>query len=149
MFQIHTSFRVNGAFIPFNEFTGEIEDANYIEGAIEMSSGAVSLITTAEWDYVDQLWGYFATGLQQVVGGQPFSTYFPDQPIEVRFIPTAQSQVEVTVKVDTLRAASIDSGEFVRVMAAEGHAFFTHLADLLPENVGSYAPLIARLAALK
>lgn len=143
-------FKVEGKFIPAQLFNGKFDDPNYIEGAVEMTVDDAQLLTTRQWDYVDQLWGYFVNGLEEVAQGRAFSTYFPDQSIEVTFTPrSAKSSVEITVKIHDTRQAIVPYGEFMRVMISEGKAFFNRMALLVPQDRAAYMALVNQLDGLK
>jgi hypothetical protein len=55
MFEVQSFLRTDGDFIPVTDFTGEILDPYYIEGAIEIVFQGQELLSFDDSDYVDQL----------------------------------------------------------------------------------------------
>jgi hypothetical protein len=151
MFEVQSFLRANGNFIPVSDFTTEISDTDYIEGAIEIYFCGKGLLTRNHWDYVDQLWAYFVDGLFEVAAGKEFSTYLPDQPIKVTFKPD-RHRMRVTLEVvdrDGTRTASVEYNEFIRVMTTQGKAFFNQMAKLVPASRTSYNDIERRLSSLQ
>src|SRR5687767_8190020 len=79
----------DGTFQRVEATTATPADPDYIEGAVELTIDGTTIIGTAEWDYVDQLWAYLADMLHELTTGDAASTYFPDQPIRLTFERTA------------------------------------------------------------
>ncbi|WP_157738863.1 hypothetical protein [Labrenzia sp. VG12] len=81
------------------EFNGPLDDPHYIDGAISLIIDGVELLGTELWDLVDQLWCYIANGLVEAAGGRTFSTYFPDQPLQISFTPLGDN-VKIIIDCD-------------------------------------------------
>jgi hypothetical protein len=153
MVSIATYLKQGGRLVPIEEFRGPIEDEDYIEGAIELSINGTPLLTTAQIDYVDQLWAYLIQGMaEEVREGQPFSTFFPDCPVEVTLRPEPARQ-RITVGVDLKQtrgpvSASAPLAEFKQVFATEGRRFLHALLPLVSSHRSAYERLLQQLAAL-
>ena len=85
----------DGTFQPVETSTSAPADPDYVEGAIELTIDATTIIGTEEWDYVDQLWAYIANMLLNLKTDDVASTYFPDQPIKLTFERTAEQTLPV------------------------------------------------------
>lgn len=145
MFEVKSFFKKNNDFIPILEFTDEISDPNYIEGAIEISKWGNKVLSIEDFDYVDQLWCYFARGIKNVSQGKEFKTYLPDQPIEVFFKPDKNlKRVSISVIVDSENCIDVEYDEFLMVMINEAKDFFKHMKKLLP-----YSPATSYASAEK
>ena len=65
MITVSTYLRTpDGTFEPVESSTSAPADPAYIEGAVELTVDGTTVIGTAEWDYVDQLWAYLADMLR-------------------------------------------------------------------------------------
>lgn len=84
-------------FTPIEEFRGILSDPKHINGAIELSINGKALITKKQWDLVDQLWIYLLHGLQSVLDGKEYRTYFPDNPIDIVMIHLPSSILKIQV----------------------------------------------------
>lgn len=150
MFKAQSFFKARDKFILIQDFDETIENPNYIEGAIEISYLEKKILTSEEWDYVDQLWSYFVFGLVDVSEGKEFDTYFPDQPLKVVFKPTNGCQyvfIEVGNPVNT--SAYVQYEEFIDVMTKEARLFFKKIIELLPERKTSYIKSLNRLDSIQ
>ena len=135
MLKVKSFLKRNDDFIPVSEFTDIILDPNYIEGAIEISKSGNTILSIENWDYVDQLWCYFARGVKNVSEGKQFKTYLPDQPIEVFFKPNNNlKRVFITVIVNSESRIDVEYDEFFTVMIKEAREFFKHMKKLLPNS---------------
>jgi hypothetical protein len=150
MLEVTSFLRVSNDFVPVVEFTGKIADPDYIEGAIELRLDEKCLLDHNDWDYIDQLWAYFADGLVKVAAGEEFSTYFPDQPIEVLFQPDQEfEQVSIQVKSGITVQGSVQYGEFMEVMIRAGRTFFHRMAEIVPDSRDFYTDIEQRLSSIK
>lgn len=136
--------------VPVEEFTGSIADEDYIEGAIELSVDNKPILTRAMVDYVDQLWAYLTTGLDEVMAGREFSTYYPDMPLQVVLQPQG-NRVKIMTrsrsgKYDADALAAL--GDLVRALTSEGKLFFESLRTFAPSHRTMYDRNIVDLVAL-
>lgn len=130
---IRTWLLVDDEFLDVESFVGPIKDPDYIEGAIELVIDGTELLTTRMWDYVDQLWAYILDGAAKVAEGKNASTFFPDQPIELKLDPIGES-ARVTVVCDDEVSASVDRRHFLSEIVREAEIFFRKLEHLLPSR---------------
>ena len=139
----------DGAFQPIEEATTRPPDPDYVEGAIELTVNGTPIITTEEWDYVDQLWAYIANVLEELHATGTGSTDFPDQPIELVF-ERQGGRVLVSCRIDEddVRRASADEEELLVALREAGGRFFTRMAELVPELTDRYRFERERLVAL-
>jgi hypothetical protein len=150
MISISSYLMQGGQLVPLAEFRGPIEDEDYIEGALELSVQGNPLLTTAQVDYVDQLWAYLIQGMtEDVKEGQPFTTGFPDCPIEVTLRPDLARQ-QITCEVDLkqkrpVRSATAPLPAFKQAFVEEGRRFLQHLIPLVTVHKGNYQRLLQKL----
>jgi hypothetical protein len=150
MFEVQSFLRTDGDFIPVTDFTGEILDPYYIEGAIEIVFQGQELLSFDDSDYVDQLWAYFVKGLHEVAQGKEFSTYFPDHPTQVTFQPDRHCrQVTIEVKSYNTYHASVSYDEFMNTMIAAGKAFYQRMAEIVPESRTFYEDMERQLSSIE
>ncbi len=150
MLEIETFIRTAEGGTPLAAFAGSLDDADYIEGRITLRIKGREFLGERTWDCVDQLWAYFADGVTAVVAGEAFSTYFPDQPIQVEFLPDAHAPViTVRITIDEPRSATLDRRLFIATMAKAGSAAMHRFAALTATTGGgTYAEYAARLDAI-
>ncbi|MBH9696200.1 hypothetical protein [Burkholderia cepacia] len=126
MISSKTYLKIKNEFVDFHTFDGEIQDPNYIEGAIELSVSGVVLLDKSMWDCVDQLWAYLIEGLVCVSRGEEFKVCFPDQPIEIKFYVHGGSVVFSVAVHETIKVV-VDRSEFVSEMKRFAVEFFEDL----------------------
>lgn len=130
-----------------SEFGG---DSDYIEGAIDLRINGVVVVDMSMWDYVDQLWSYIITMMLELRTAQEAKTYFPDQPVELKFSRVGGRRVLVSCDPgDGRRAAAVELVDFVQEMSNSAMNFFQALSKLIPENSVAYALQLARIEELR
>ncbi|HRJ53116.1 MAG TPA: hypothetical protein PLE99_10125 [Candidatus Thiothrix moscowensis] len=136
--EIESFLKKNDLLMPISNYKESIQDDFYIEGAIEITTDSGKVLTRDTWDYVDQLWNYFIEGISELLKGNSYSTYFPDQPIKISFIPSGNSKVLIKVekKMSSI-AVSVDRHEFIQKTLVAGSFFFEHLTKLAPRLAGA------------
>ncbi len=150
MLQVISYLKSDEKFINIQDFYGQIEDVDYIEGAIEIMTEDKILLSLYDWDYIDQMWCYIVEGLNTVKAGQKFSTYFPDHPTEFIFIPHKESQtVDICVKSHEDLCSRIDYDEFMTVMIDEAVNFFENLSRICEDLREFCLDMIEQLNQLK
>lgn len=87
MITVNTYIKTKCGFFDIHDFTEDIEDYNYIEGALELTINGINLLDKSMWDYIDQLWSYIADGVICISNDEAFEIYYPDQPIKISFTP--------------------------------------------------------------
>ncbi|MDC9591772.1 hypothetical protein PSI23_21455 [Xenorhabdus sp. XENO-10] len=143
---ISTYIKVGDEFIDIFQYEGDIKDIDYIDGALELTINGKPLITKLMWDYIDQIWSYFSKGLSLVYENQEFKCYFPDQPIDVKFIPLkGHKRVCVSISSHILPEVktSIEKNEFLIEMRDHAIKFFERLEYLKSSTMGT------RVAAMR
>ncbi|MCW2255249.1 hypothetical protein M2263_001340 [Providencia alcalifaciens] len=137
MISINTFIKINNDFIDIFDFDKKIKNNDYIDGAIELTINGKKLIDKSMYDYIDDLWSYLSEGLFVVSQGKEFKCYFPDQPIEVNFIPQKGNRILVSVNCHEEIKTSIDKSEFLHVMTEHAKKFFEKLEDLNSASMGT------------
>jgi hypothetical protein len=127
---VDTYLRINNDFVSLREFNGKLPDKDYIEGAIVCRINDRDIFTTDHWDLIDQLWAYVVSGLSKVVQGEDYDSYFPDQPIRLRFEPISARCVKVTIGDQSLK---LDLPLFLSVMQRGAIEFFSKMKNLNPD----------------
>jgi hypothetical protein len=129
--EIQSLLTVGDELVAFGDFAGPILDEDYIEGAIELTVNRKPILLREQVDYVDQLWAYLITGLEEISEGRDFSTYYPDMPVEIVLRP---SNKLVTIRVDRKKSVS----EATLPLAELRHGFLhppTHLRRATPAHL--------------
>ncbi|MBF0297408.1 MAG: hypothetical protein HQK51_01735 [Oligoflexia bacterium] len=80
MIFIKSYLKIENNFTEIDSYNGKLSDDFYIEGALVIKINEVPIITTENWDLIDQLWSYLVDGLKSVSVNNSFQSYFPDQP---------------------------------------------------------------------
>jgi hypothetical protein len=148
MVTIQSLLKVADDLVPVEEFAGPIVDKDYIEGAIVLSVGHTPILTRDMVDYVDQLWAYLIRGLEEVVAGREFSTFYPDMPLEIVLRPQGDRVVIMVDPREGGAEASVAIDELCTAMASAGTLFFERLRPFLPSDQALCDQYIARLAGL-
>lgn len=134
--KVNTFFRVEGEFIPVSKYGLVVPGEEYIEGAIEIIVNHKKILTCEQWDYVDQLWSYFLDGIHDISTGHSFTTYLPDQPIEVSFKLLDTNNVKIQVKNNEIITSSVLRRDlFLKVMLEACRDFFRHLSLVAPGTI--------------
>ncbi|TBM09991.1 hypothetical protein EYY86_19455 [Hafnia paralvei] len=144
MISATTYLKVNDAFIEFHEYNGTLNNVNYIEGALELTINGIVLIDKTMWDYIDQLWAYIVNGVESILNGQPFETYFPDQPIKLKAIPSNENII-FSVECDTEKKVFINRRYFIETMASSAIEFFDFLRKKNQSFDSDYKNILVRL----
>jgi hypothetical protein len=127
-----------------------VPDEDYIEGAVEITIQNKKILSREHWDYVDQLWSYLLDGIDTISAGQSFSTYLPDQPVEVRFQLLDNNQVEVRVQDNiTSTAMVVQRNLFLKVMLEACRDFFLKLPEVAPGIMGFCKQTLVRIEEIQ
>jgi hypothetical protein len=129
-YTIETLIKRGEEFVPLGEVRESPPDPDYIEGAIVWEIDHQSLLTSRHWDLVDQLWAYIADGVDKLRHGLEFETYFPDQPLLLRFKRLNPHSVEVTIGEDRF---VVHEEPFFASLMDGGNQFFSRMLELLPQ----------------
>jgi hypothetical protein len=132
MIDMSTYFRIKNDFVSLEKYSGSFKDIDYIEGAIVLSVNNVSILSLETWDYVDQMWGYVVNGLECIISGQNYFTYFPDQPIGLSFEILKNDMIKVGVDYKGGAYSVISKNEFVTSVCSKAREFFQKMLELVP-----------------
>ncbi len=140
MIEVQTLLRLpDGAFVQVEACEERPRNAQYVEGAIELVADGVQILSVAEWDYVDQLWAYISDMINSLPEKGEASTYFPDQPIMLKFFRGSPGRLLVSCRVgDEMRQVNVSESNFLAALKAAGDSFFREMSRLLPENSQGY-----------
>lgn len=90
-------------FTLVEDYTESVKDPRHIDGAIELTIDGNPLIVKEQWDLIDQLWIYIVNGMESVVGGESYTSSFPDSPTKLSLKPTGTANlIEMTVGDKTI-----------------------------------------------
>ncbi|MDC9596949.1 hypothetical protein [Xenorhabdus anantnagensis] len=147
---INTYIKVKDEFIDFYQYEGDIKKSDYVDGVLELTINGKPLIDKSMWDDIIDLWSYLSEGLFLVYENKEFKCYFPDQPIEVKFIPLkGHRRVCVSVNCHSEVKTSIEKNEFLIAMRDHAIKFFERLEYLKPSEMGECAYSIKLLEKIK
>ena len=147
MLKVESFLKIENDFISILEFNKTLPDDFYIEGAIEIVKGNKKILSVKDWDYIDQLWGYFLDGIEYTIKGLDFKTRLPDQPTAISFIYKSNlNKVIITVDRRKSQSICVDYDEFLIVFIEEGTKFFKKMNSLLPSE---YNYELNKLSSLK
>lgn len=133
---VKSYIKVNEEYVDFFNYNGKVTDSDYIDGAVELTIHGIKLIDISMYDYIDDLWSYFSEGLASVYEEKDFTTFFPDQPIEVRFeVCRKNSDLIVSVNCHEEVSVAINRKEFIREMKLHAERFFEKLQDIVPDSL--------------
>ncbi|MDC9589474.1 hypothetical protein PSI23_09160 [Xenorhabdus sp. XENO-10] len=147
---INSYIKIGDEFIDIFQYEGEIKRSDYIDGALELTINGKLLITKTMWDDIVDLWSYFSEGLLLAYENKEFKCYFPDQPIEVKFIPLkGHRRVCVSVNSHSEVKTSIEKNEFLIVMRDHAIKFFERLEYLKSATMGDRVQAMQYLGKIK
>jgi hypothetical protein len=127
--------------VPIGEELTIPPDADYIEGAIDLCINGSQILSTAEWDYIDQLWAYIAKMLVDLSkGSQVVETRFPDQPVIFQIKRVSGGMLRISCSYgEVSREASAREERVLAAMRQAGLDFYSRMLDLVPSNFERYA----------
>lgn len=128
-------------FVSLDELASQpvvLGTGDYLNGALCLSIHGEPIITELEWDVLDQLWAYVVDGLKKLDQESTWSTFFPDQPIQLSIVKSAGS-CEVGLQFGQVeRKGSCEFSVLRRTLLTEAERFFRHLEPLSKANTGFY-----------
>ncbi len=107
------------------------EGVPYIEGAIQLTINGKKIIDKSMWDYVDQLWSYILEGVYKLDSCKTYTTYFPDQPIEIAFVNLNEMFIEIKFGENRVVA---EKSVVIPSLVESGLEFFRSLQKILPDE---------------
>jgi len=128
MISVSTFLKENNSFVPIESDHLCIQDDDYIEGALVLCVDGEELIGLDCYDYIDELLSYIITGIDDLLDGKEFFTYFPDQPLGLKFSPKSAGYFlfELTSSKEHKKKL-IETKGFVDAMFHAMDIFFTRL----------------------
>lgn len=133
--------REDGTLVDYGQFSERLGDPLYIEGAVVIDCDGAQVLDASMHDLVDQLWAYLIAGAEALQQGQDFTTFFPDQPLELS-IRHVGPRLLIATNAEVAREAVVETRAFLRELAVEGQAFFAWLDGVA--GATGYAELRAR-----
>lgn len=149
MIQFSTYIRIKPDYEPVDALSKPPPDADYVDGYIDLAIDGVTIMDRSAWDLVDQLWAYMVNGIEDVAAGRSFFTYFPDQPLELRFDLIEPEEVRVELGSPPRNVSAVVSRRaWIEAVATEATKVLLVLGAWLPENREGYQQVIDQAAAL-
>jgi hypothetical protein len=142
------SLKIGDAFIREEQLRSMVSglarklDQDNLEGALYFTVDGREILGEQEWDVIDSLLAYIINDIEAAIGGKEFTTYFPDQPLELK-IKTVHDKVTISVNN---KKAVVDREDFFRVLYSLCKRFFDLMMAVYPS--GWYAPYETRLKKL-
>ena len=148
MLKISTFIWDGRQLVPLSGFSGPVSDPLYVEGAIEITANGSVLFSKGMADLVDQLWAELINALEALAQYKAFASYFPDQAIRFEIAPIDSSRWKWLVECHGITSAIFDGNQAMKVLLAEGLAFFEIMAKLNPTQIRLYDNCISRIKTL-
>ena len=130
------SFKTQNRFLREKDIRADVKAAlrssskNGIEGAIYWSCDGVEIMGEQECDLVDHLFAYVTDGLDAMLRGEEFATFFPDQPLRLS-ITTRRDSIVVIVGG---KRAIVPCDEFLRELHRLCIRFYELMLFLFPSG---------------
>ncbi|MBF0209067.1 MAG: hypothetical protein HQK53_19580 [Oligoflexia bacterium] len=130
---VETFFKINDKFIKANEYLDPLPDDDaHIDGAITLIVNDKTVLTFQHWDYVVLMWGFIIDGLSKNNLKEETVIGFPDQPSDLKFVPTLNNRV--IIHLNGTNITSVDRCELLQALVNEARFFFNKLISLKPEK---------------
>jgi hypothetical protein len=147
--QMRFSLKIGGAFLSEEAVHARARetraplDQGPLLGALHVTCKGVDVLGEAECDEIVDLFSYIVNGIDAIFRGEPFSTYFPDMPIQLTIV-TRHDLVFISVGK---RRAAAPRGEFLRELYDVCRRFFELMLVLFPS--GWDEPYLKKVKALR
>lgn len=132
---IESYLLIDGVFIPISQFSGELSDIDYVEGAIVWTIDGHGLLQQKHWDLIDQLWAYMIEGVKTLDLTDECDVGFPDQSLALRFKTISPRLVQVTVGPTSTIVDRVAFRSSLRRGALE---FFSKMKAIAPESTDTW-----------
>ncbi|RSZ55312.1 hypothetical protein HF313_06380 [Massilia atriviolacea] len=150
MFTVKTVLKKGQAFIPIEEWTGRVDDSDYVGGALVLSLDGLILLDETLWDDINWLWPYIADGLPDLLDGKDWKTGFPDQPVTFSVGHVDKEWIRLHVFSDghDFVRKKIRKRAYLTEMTRAGIDFFTRFDAIAPKDYSAavYLPLLNSIA---
>lgn len=148
MITVESYFKINEEFIKIDDYNGDIpEDINHFDGAIVIIANGKPVITLQHWDYVVVFWAFIVGGFSDTLLLKETKVGFPDQPSELRFIPSLNDRI--VIFFNDQKITSIDRGELLEAISRGAIKFFSRLIELDANNKELYEKYLKNAYALE
>ncbi|MDN3954538.1 hypothetical protein [Sporolactobacillus laevolacticus] len=124
-------------------------DLDYLGGAIFLKYGNKVILDFKLWDYVDQLWAYIISLIEDFILKGNSETFFPDQPIKIGFNHMSHEFMTIEIEASTLFSWQVPKQEFLMILLQSGETFFEALTENLKLNDDHYSPELEKIQQLK
>lgn len=130
------SFKAGEKFLREGDNRADVKAAlrssskNGVEGAIYLTCDGIEIMGEQECDLVDHLFAYVADGLDAMLRGEEFTTFFPDQPLRLS-ISTKRDSIVVVVGQ---KRAVVPRDEFLRELYQLCRRFYELMLFLFPSG---------------
>ena len=101
-----------------------------IEGALYLACDGIEIMGEQEWDFLDQLFAYLTDGLDTMLRGEDFATFFPDQPLRL----SITTKRDVVVVIVGEKRAIVPCDEFLRELHHLCLRFYELMLFLFPSG---------------
>jgi len=131
MIKVKSCLLIKGKSYEIGEYRGRVKDPDYIDGSLTLSINDNTIISSDMWDYIDQLWCYIINGLLEIKSDGIFTTFFPDQPIEMS-LEKYNGVLTITIKTNTVYTEQVSWNEFLKGILPSATLFWTRIVELAP-----------------
>lgn len=135
----------DGAFVDALAVEQPPRDHDYIEGALEFVVNGTEVVGKEDWDYVDTLWCYIATMVDDFRSTDVVHSYFPDMPVKLQFRRRGHLVLVSRESRTASVQAVIDRSELLTGLEEEGRRFLQQMSVLSPDNAEAYEVAIEQL----
>jgi hypothetical protein len=143
---VWTFIRQDDEFVELSE-ARPVAKQDYVEGAIVLEIDGEAVLDVDTWDDVNWLWSFLVDAIDGVRAGKAHTLRFPDQPLEVKFLPKPGKGSWVRVEVNTRppRGRSVERDELVAAFKEAAIEYFEATPRLAPRNAGEADILLKRV----
>lgn len=143
---VWTFIRQDGRFVELSE-ARPVANQDYVEGAIVLQIDGESVLGFDTWDDVNWLWSFLVDAIDDVRAGRAHSLMFPDQPLELKFLPRPGkgSWIRVEVSTSPPRGRSVEREELVAAFKEAAIDYFEATPRFAPRNAGEADVLLKRV----
>lgn len=136
MLTVKTVLKKGNKFVSIEQWTGKVDDPEYIEGALIVTLNGKIILDESLWDDINYFWPYIANGFIDILEGKDFQTGFPDQPItfSVKHISKTWLQLHIFAEDKEFVNVKIRKEEYLSEMTRAAKDFFIRLYEISPES---------------
>ena len=124
-------------------------DLDYLAGVIYLKYGDEVILDFKLWDYVDQLWAYILSLVEEFESNGDSETLFPDQPTKIKFKKISDEYMIMVLETNTRYTWTLPSKEFLNTLLNESEMFFKNITESLSLTEGQYGFEMSKIQELK